>query len=44
MRPEDDFVYPQLVFNFFGDDCEYGEPDYDVSDDNWALGTLDCDV
>lgn len=42
-----DYSYPPLVPNFFGDDFDYGdpiyEPDFDVSDDNWALGTLNVE-
>jgi len=44
MNPEDDFVYSRLVLNFFEDDYEYSDQCCDVSDDNWALGTLDCEV
>jgi hypothetical protein len=46
----ENYILPGLVSNFFDDDYDYADPyyledpDLGISDDNWALGTLDCDT
>jgi hypothetical protein len=46
----EDYILPGTVSNYFGTDEDYADwvnydydPDLGVSDDNWALGTLECD-
>ena len=46
VNPEDQ-TYTQLTLDLYDDYCDYSDPyflpDCDISDDNWALGTLECD-
>lgn len=45
----EDYILPGTVRNYFGTDEDYADwgwfydPDLGVSDDNWALGTLECE-